>query len=71
MLFVLFYFVVQYTSVKNHNAKVTIEDLPPILAKLKAFNQSFKEEDIKEILSESASDMNQEIEFEDFLKVRT
>lgn len=39
------------------------------MCKLKAFSQSFKEENIKEILSESASDMNQEIDFEDFLKV--
>ncbi|XP_021757982.1 fimbrin-1-like isoform X1 [Chenopodium quinoa] len=59
----------KYTSLKNNNGKVTIEDMPPVLAKLKAFNQSFKEEDIKEILIESASDMNQEVEFEDFLKV--
>ena len=40
-----------------------------MMCKLKAFSQSFKEKDIKEILSESASDMNQEINFEDFLKV--
>lgn len=59
----------KYTSVKNHNGKVTIGDLPAILAKLKAFSLSFKEEDIKGILTESVSDMNQEIEFEDFLKI--
>lgn len=59
----------KYTSVKNHSGKVTIGDLPSMMAKLKAFSQSFKEDDIKGILTESASDMDQEIDFEDFLKV--
>ncbi|CAO2833633.1 unnamed protein product [Amaranthus hypochondriacus] len=59
----------RYTTVKKSNGNVTIGDLPSIMCKLKAFSQSFKEENIKEILSESASDMNQEIDFEDFLKV--
>ncbi|XP_057540488.1 fimbrin-1-like [Amaranthus tricolor] len=59
----------KYITVKNSNGKVTIGDLPSMMCKLKAFSQSFKEKDIKEILSESASDMNQEINFEDFLKV--
>lgn len=58
----------KYTGVKNKNGKVTIGDLPPIMARLKAFSQ-FKEEEIKRILSESASDMDQEIDFEGFLKV--
>jgi len=59
----------QYVAVKNQNGKVTIADLPSILARLKAFSQTFNEEEIKKILSESASDLDHEVEFESFLKV--
>lgn len=59
----------KFTAIKNQNGKVTVADIPPILARLKAFSQNFKEEEIKRILSESASDMDQEVEFESFLKV--
>ncbi|XP_074310874.1 fimbrin-1-like [Silene latifolia] len=59
----------KYASLKKQNGKVTLEDLPPLMVKLKMFNKVFKEEEIKGILSESAPDMNQEIDFEGFLKV--
>lgn len=57
----------KYTAVLNNNGKVTIGDLAPILARLKGF-QMFKEEEIKGILINSA-DINEEIDFEGFLKV--
>ncbi|CAN4102662.1 unnamed protein product [Withania somnifera] len=58
----------KFISVKNQNGKVTVGDLPPLLAKLKAFNKMFNEEEIRNILGESSSDMNDEIDFESFLK---
>lgn len=54
---------------KNQNGKVTIGDLPPLMAKLKAFSEMFNEEEIRNILGESGSDMNDEIDFEGFLRV--
>lgn len=44
-------------------------DLPPVLCKLKAFQGILNEDDIKAILSESSSDMSEEIDFESFLQV--
>lgn len=39
------------------------------MVKLKAFNEMFNEEEIWNILGESGSDANDEIDFENFLKV--
>ncbi|OIT31819.1 PREDICTED: fimbrin-1-like [Nicotiana attenuata] len=58
----------KFISVKNQNGKVTIGDLPPLMAKLKAFNEMFNAEEIRNILAESGSDVNDEIDFESFLK---
>ncbi|XP_049412604.1 fimbrin-1-like [Solanum stenotomum] len=58
----------KFISVKSQNGKVTIGDLPPLMAKLKAFNEMFNEEEIQNILAESGSDVNDEIDFESFLK---
>ncbi|KAK6785640.1 hypothetical protein RDI58_019095 [Solanum bulbocastanum] len=58
----------KFISVKSQNGKVTIGDLPPLMAKLKAFNEMFNEEEIRNILAESGSDVNDEIDFESFLK---
>lgn len=44
-------------------------DLPPLMAKLKAFSTMFTEEDIKGILAESYADPGDEIDFEAFLRV--
>lgn len=44
-------------------------DLPPLMAKLKAFSTMFTEEDIKGILAESYADPGDEIDFETFLRV--
>lgn len=54
---------------KNQNGKVTGEDLPPLMVKLKAFTSMFNEEEIRGILGESFPDMGIEIDFEDFLRV--
>ncbi|XP_055823615.1 fimbrin-1-like [Solanum dulcamara] len=58
----------KFISVKSQNGKVTIGDLPPLMVKLKAFKEMFNEEEIRNILGESGSDVNDEIDFESFLK---
>uniref|UniRef100_M1B3A2 Fimbrin n=1 Tax=Solanum tuberosum TaxID=4113 RepID=M1B3A2_SOLTU len=57
-----------FLSARNHSGKVTLEDLPPVLCKLKAFQGTLNEDDIKAIFSESSSDMSEEIDFESFLR---
>ncbi|KAL0000686.1 hypothetical protein SO802_014467 [Lithocarpus litseifolius] len=57
----------KFLSVKNQNGKVTGEDLPPLMAKLKAFRE-FTEEEIRGILGELNSDLSEEIDFEAFLR---
>lgn len=44
-------------------------DLPSIFVKLKAFTEMFKEDEIRAILEESYKDMDEEIDFESFLRV--
>lgn len=70
MLTCNFIFVgLKFVSVKNQNGKVTGEDLPPLMAKLKAFRE-FTEEEIRGILGELNYDLSEEIDFEAFLRVR-
>jgi plastin-1 len=59
----------KYVSVKNQNGKVTIEDLPPLFAKLKALSATFKEDEIKGMLGELGSDTSTDVSFEEFLKI--
>ncbi|XP_022753073.1 fimbrin-1-like isoform X1 [Durio zibethinus] len=59
----------KFVSVKNQNGKVTVGDLPPLMVKLKAFSTMLTEDEIRQILSESYSDMSNEIDFETFLRV--
>ncbi|KAK9091951.1 hypothetical protein Syun_026862 [Stephania yunnanensis] len=59
----------KFVSLRNQLGKVTVGDLPPLLVKLKAFNQMFSENEIVEILGESSPDMGDEIDFEAFLRV--
>lgn len=49
--------------------QVIVGDLPALLVKLKPFNGTFKEDEIKEILCASGFDISNEVEFEGFLKV--
>ncbi|KAL5548515.1 hypothetical protein UlMin_003746 [Ulmus minor] len=58
----------KFISRKNKNGKVTFEDLPPIMAKLKAFREKYSEEEIKKMLGDTASDFSNEIDFEGFLR---
>ncbi|KAJ7960852.1 putative Fimbrin [Quillaja saponaria] len=58
----------RFISLKNQNGKVTVGDLPHLMAKLKAFRERYTEEEIKRILSESGSILFDEIDFEVFLR---
>ncbi|GAA0164672.1 non-motor actin binding protein [Lithospermum erythrorhizon] len=58
----------KFVALKNQNGKITLGDLPPFMAKLTAFNQMYKEEEIREILAETGSDLSSEIDFEGFLR---
>lgn len=58
----------KFTSLKNQCGKVTVGDLPPLLAKLKAFSEMLNEEEIRNALEEANPDMSSEIDFEGFLK---
>ncbi|VVA90804.1 unnamed protein product [Arabis nemorensis] len=58
----------KFVSTKTRSGRVTVEDLPPVLAKLKDFNGTFDAKAIKTILDESYPNRDEEIEFETFLK---
>ncbi|KAK4344173.1 hypothetical protein RND71_037267 [Anisodus tanguticus] len=57
-----------FPSARDQSGKVTLGDLPPVMCKLKAFQDVLSEDDIQEILSESSSNMSEEIDFESFLR---
>ena len=48
---------------------VTLKDLPPIMAKLKAFRERYYEEEIKKMLGDTAPNCSNKIDFESFLRV--
>ncbi|XP_010534263.1 PREDICTED: fimbrin-5-like [Tarenaya hassleriana] len=58
----------KFISIRTQSGHVTIGDLPPAFAKLKAFNGTFEEEEIKTVLGETYKDSEEEIEFETFLR---
>ncbi|XP_076949055.1 fimbrin-1-like [Bidens hawaiensis] len=58
----------KFIALKNQNVQVIIGDLPALLVKLKPFNGTFKEDEIKEILCASGFDTSNEVDFEGFLK---
>lgn len=58
----------KYVSVRTQSGCVTVGALPSIFVKLKAFTEMFKEDEIKSILEESYKDMDEEIDFESFLR---
>ncbi|CAM8986918.1 unnamed protein product [Rhodiola kirilowii] len=58
----------KFVAANNQNGKVTKGDLSQLLVKVKEFNELFNEDKIREILGESVSDANNEIDFEYFLK---
>lgn len=59
----------KFHSAKNQSGQVKVEDLPPIMVKLKALSENFNVEEIRAFLRESHSNMNGEIDFESFLRV--
>ncbi|KAK4769106.1 hypothetical protein SAY86_027256 [Trapa natans] len=58
----------RFISKKNEAGRVIVGDLPPIFAKLKAFSEMFTEDEIKAIVQESHTNMEDEIDFESFLR---
>ncbi|KAI3716166.1 hypothetical protein L6452_23304 [Arctium lappa] len=59
----------KFVSARNQSGTVTIEDLPPVLAKLKPFNEVSTEDDVKRMLTDSYSNMSKELDFEAFCRV--
>ncbi|KAL1224878.1 Fimbrin-5 [Cardamine amara subsp. amara] len=58
----------KFVSNKTQLGRFTIGDLPPVFAKLKAFNGTFDEDEIKSILDKSHSNVDEEVDFETFLR---
>ncbi|CAK9133394.1 unnamed protein product [Ilex paraguariensis] len=58
----------KFLSARNQSGRVTLGDLPPVMAKLKVFSEMLTEEEIKSILSALSSNMSEEIDFESFLR---
>ncbi|KAK4799878.1 hypothetical protein SAY86_025243 [Trapa natans] len=58
----------RFISKKNEAGRVTAGDLPPIFAKLKAFSEMFTEDEIKANMQESNTIMEDEVDFEAFLR---
>lgn len=52
----------------DQNGQVSGQDLPILLAKIKPFNEMFKEKEIRDLLAESGFDMTNGIDFEGFLR---
>ncbi|KAB2075198.1 hypothetical protein ES319_A07G205200v1 [Gossypium barbadense] len=59
----------KFISVRTQHGRVTRDDLPPVFAGMKAFSEMFSEDEIKTFLGESNSDMDEEIDFEAFLRL--
>ncbi|KAL6561181.1 Fimbrin-5 [Orobanche minor] len=59
---------VMFLSARNQYGKVTLGDLQPVMAQLKPITSILTPDEIKDILSESSSDLGQEIDFESFLR---
>ncbi|XP_004293437.1 PREDICTED: fimbrin-5 [Fragaria vesca subsp. vesca] len=58
----------KFLSTKTQNGRVTVKDLPAIFAKLRAFTETFSEDEIKTMLEESNLDSGEDLEFETFLR---
>lgn len=56
-------------SERTQSGRVTVGNLPPIFKKLKGFSELFTEDEIKDALAESYQNMDEEIDFESFLRV--
>ncbi|CAM8944694.1 unnamed protein product [Rhodiola kirilowii] len=58
----------KFVSKRSQKGRVTVGDLPPIFVRLKAFNEHFTEDEIRKILSDSVPNMDEEVDFESFLR---
>lgn len=58
----------KYVSERTQSGRVIVGNLPPIFKKLKAFAEFFTEDEIKAVLEESYQNMDDEIDFESFLR---
>ncbi|GMI69131.1 fimbrin-like protein 2, FIMBRIN5 [Hibiscus trionum] len=58
----------KFLSARTQQGRVTLAELPPVYAGLKAFSELFNEDEIKTILEEAHSDMGEDIDFEAFLR---
>ncbi|KAK9226138.1 hypothetical protein WN943_011185 [Citrus x changshan-huyou] len=58
----------KFLSTRSQSGRVTVGDLPPLFAKLKAFSEMFKEDEIKAIMGESHTKMEDEVDFESYLR---
>ncbi|KAK4279182.1 hypothetical protein QN277_016929 [Acacia crassicarpa] len=58
----------KFLSAKTELGRVTVGGLPSLLKKLKVFDELFDEDEIKAMLRETYEDMNEEIDFESFLR---
>ncbi|KAG4964217.1 hypothetical protein JHK82_038441 [Glycine max] len=58
----------KYVSERTQSGRVTVGNLPPIFKKLKGFSELFTEDEIKDALAESYQNMDEEIDFESFLR---
>ncbi|CAJ1971607.1 unnamed protein product [Sphenostylis stenocarpa] len=58
----------KYVSERTQSGRVTVANLPAIFKKLKIFSELFTEDEIKDALAESYQDMDEEIDFESFLR---
>ncbi|KAH8489612.1 hypothetical protein H0E87_025009 [Populus deltoides] len=58
----------KFVSTRTQSGSVTVGDLPPIFAKLRAFTEMFNEDGIKAMLGEAGFNMEEELDFESFLK---
>jgi len=56
-------------SERTQSGRVTVGDLPAIFKKLKVFSELFTEDEIKAALAQSYQNMDEEIDFESFLRV--
>ncbi|WMV38938.1 hypothetical protein MTR67_032323 [Solanum verrucosum] len=58
-----------FVSASNESGKATLGNLPSVMCKLKALKDILSADDISRILSESATDATEEIDFESFLRL--
>ncbi|KAK7258336.1 hypothetical protein RIF29_23909 [Crotalaria pallida] len=58
----------KYVSARTQSGRVTVGDLPPIFKKLRTFIEVFEEAEIKDILFETYQNMDEDIDFESFLR---